>query len=318
VSHRVARGSTGPGAGARAARAAAFSLGLLVAVATSGCGLKFWGSHPADVTTRPAKAKAHTAKAEKAPKATDHGEPDNLAEARTRVASFPDDPYWHFRLGQFYAAADSNAEAEAAYRSALARDAQYAPAMAALSKLYYQTGRHEEAVRMLEPVRSNPATFTEDSRAALLAGMALHLDALGRPDLAEATVPRSEGDLKHTGPAMVYVGLRGDRPDSVADLARATLREDSHSAVNLNNYGITRLRAADPKAARKAFHDAIERDPSLPGPYYNLAILEKFYFVDDEAAAGWFRDYWKRSHDDPDSLRAVFESKPVAQKGEGR
>jgi hypothetical protein len=42
--------------------------------------------------------------------------------------------------------------------------------------------------------------------------------------------------------------------------------------------------------------------------------------VDDQAAGTWFRDYWKRSHDDPDSLRSVFEAaqKSVAQKGEGR
>jgi len=294
--------------GAGPARAAAWGALLVVTVSLAGCSFNVFGHRMA----RPAEA----------PKQVESGEPGDIQEARERVAAFPGDPYWRYRLGQFYVAADSLPGAETALKSALARDPAYAPALASLSQLYYRAGRHEEGVRLLEPVRTRPEAFANETRQALLAGMALHLDALGRPDLAGATVPRAaDADLKRTGPAMVYVALRGDHPDSAADLARATLREDSRSAVNLNNYGITRLRAADPKAARKAFREAIERDPSLPGPYYNLAILEKFYFVDDEAASGWFQDYWKRSHEDPDSLRGVFANpapKSVAQKDASR
>jgi tetratricopeptide (TPR) repeat protein len=291
--------------GARLARAVAFGMLLATIASLTGCSLKLFG-HRSELPvggTKPA----------------DTGEPGGIEDARQRVTAFPDDPYWRYRLGQFYVAADSLPAAEAALQSALARDAAYAPALALLSKLYFESGRHAEAVRLLEPVRSRPDAFPSDTRQALLAGLALHLDALGRPDLAGATIPRAaDADLKRTGAAMVYVSLRGDQPDSAADLARATLHEDSRSAVNLNNYGITRLRAADPKDARKAFMEAIERDPGLPGPYYNLAILEKYYLLDDDAASRWFREYWKRSHQDPDSLVGVFADgapKNVAQKG---
>jgi tetratricopeptide (TPR) repeat protein len=306
MSERAVMGSSGPCApprGARPAHAAVFVVLLLASVSLTGCSLKVLGQHLLPVS---------------GPKLPDSGEPGNLAEAHERIATFPADPYWRYRLGQLYVDADSLPAAESALKSALARDANYAPALALLSKLYYQTGRHEEGVRLLETVRSHPDAFPSDTRQALMAGMALHLDALGRPDLAQATIPREDDDLKRTGPAMVYVTLRGEHPDSATDVARATLHEDSHSAVNLNNYGITRLRAADPKAARKAFIEAIERDPALPGPYYNLAILEKYYVLDDEAASRWFRDYWKRSHEDPDSLMGVFAGeapKSVAQKG---
>lgn len=298
---------------ARAARAALWCLLVLATTSLGGCGFNLFGSKSADVTkkrTAEVTKKGTKKVAKREVKEPESDEPKTIAEAHERVTSFPGDPYWRYRLGRFYVDADSLPAGEHELRAALAQNPTYAPALASLSQLYYKTGRHEEAVRLLEPARSRPDAFTPEARQALMAGMALHLDALGRPDLAGAMVPRDAEDLKRTGPAMVYVGLRGEHPDSVAKLARETLR-DSRSAVNLNNYGITLLRAADPKGARKAFKDAIERDPDLPGPYYNLAIVERFFFVDDEAAGAYFRDYWKRSHDDPDSLRTVFAKDPV-------
>jgi Tfp pilus assembly protein PilF len=104
------------------------------------------------------------------------------------------------------------------------------------------------------------------------------------------------------GSTAVYVVLRGENPDSAADLAERAVRDNSKSAVNQNNYGIIRLRAGDPKSAEEAFRKAIDLDPSLPGPYYNLAILEKYYVFDDGAASRWFKLYWERSNDDPDRL----------------
>ena len=101
--------------------------------------------------------------------------------------------------------------------------------------------------------------------------------------------------------------LRGAAPEQAAEQAATAVREQPKSAANQNNFGITRLRAGDPKTARAAFLEAIALDPRLPGPYYNLAILEKFYALDDAAASRWFREYWKRSNDDPDNLAAVFD-----------
>ena len=102
--------------------------------------------------------------------------------------------------------------------------------------------------------------------------------------------------------------------------AEQAVREHPGSAAHQNNYGITRLRAGDVEGARKAFAAAIDRDSKLAGPYYNLAILEKYYRFDDGAASRWFGEYWKRSHDDPDGLAAVFGMKPVrslaAEKGD--
>jgi hypothetical protein len=51
----------------------------------------------------------------------------------------------------------------------------------------------------------------------------------------------------------------------------------------------------------------MDLDSHLPGPYYNLAILEKFYLLDDAAAAHWFQKFQQRSSDDPDGLAKLFE-----------
>jgi tetratricopeptide (TPR) repeat protein len=281
---------------ARARRALAALTLALLAFALAGCA--------AGTMRRPAGAPA-AGSAGAAPARTERSP---WAEAREQSSAHPREPYWPFRLAELRVDADSLPAAEASLRASLARDPAYAPALALLSKLYYDAGRHQEAVALLEPVRTQPGAFEPGARQVLLAGLALHLDALGRPDLAGAALREAPApDLKRAGSAVVYLMLRGDRPDSAGELAGAALREDSRSAANQNNYGIARLRAGDPREARKAFLAAIDRDP---GPYYNLAILAKYYLLDDQDASRWFAAYWQRSHADPDSLYGVFTAGP--------
>ncbi len=230
-----------------------------------------------------------------------------MEEARRQTDLAPADPFWPYRLAELYCAADSVSRAESALLASLARDRFFAPALSLLSKLYFEGGRHAEAVEMLEAARASHEAFPGGMPAELLEGLALHYDALDRVDLAAgvlAGVPRSSS--RRTESPFVYLTLRGEAPDSAATLAAAALKTDPKSAVNQNNYGITRLRAGDLEAARQAFLAAVELDPRLPGPYYNLAILEKYYRFDDEAGARWFRLYGERSTLDPDGLLEVF------------
>jgi len=226
-----------------------------------------------------------------------------LVEVREQAGLDPGEPYWLYRAAEIYLEADSSVAAEAALQTALARDPVYAPALSLLSRLYYKSGRHELAVARLEAARATPAGLPP----ALLAGLALHYDALDRVAEARAVmaqIPHSQ--LRDAGSALVYLTLRGERPDSATTLADAALDQNSKSAANHNNLGITKLRAGDPVAARRAFLKAIDIDPKLPGPYYNLAILEKYYLFDDPAASRWFKAYAQRSRQDPDSLYGVF------------
>lgn len=283
---------------------------LAVSVALSGCGLGLH-AHRGEPT-----APGATARQVEAPRLT--AVQQQLADAREQTALDPGEPYWPYRTGQIYLESDSLARAEAALKSCLARDPLYVPALMLLSKLYYDAQRHDEGVALLEAARARAGAFPNGVPPALLAGLALHYQALGRHEQAALVV---EGAARsghgEGGTALVYVMLRGDHPEAAAELARAALDNDPHSAANQNNYGITRLRAGDPKAARDAFLRAIDIDPKLPGPYYNLAIVERFFFFDEEASNRWLKAYRDRSSDDPDNLFgsvARGEAKPSPEK----
>jgi predicted Zn-dependent protease len=242
-----------------------------------------------------------------------------LTEAHERAVAEPTQAYWPFRAATLELQADSLAHARASLAAALARDPGYVPALALASELDAREGRHLEAARRLEAARADATRFPNGLPPALKAALALHYDALERPDLAAAalaSLPPSERE--GLGSAVVYLTLRGDAPDSAAALAAAMVRRQPKSAVCQNNYGIARLRAGDPKAARAAFLEAIERDPSLPGPYYNLAILEKYFTLDDDAAAKWFARYRERSTRDPDGLAEAFTKAPAKAVASGK
>lgn len=313
--------------GARARARLALALLLAASLLSSGCGVRVLGRSLAvpglgvkQKSERPREAKRKSGAPAREAKQEAPERLDDFGQARAQAALAPAEPYWPFHLAELYVAADSLREAESALRASLSRERTYAPALSLLSKLCWDAGRHAEAVRMLQVVRSEPAAFSPEARQALLAGLALHEDALGDPGAAKEHMPSDPRAARHgIGSAMVYVMLRGATPDSAGALAEAALDEGPRSAVNLNNTGITRLRAGDAAGARKAFLAAIDRDQRLPGPYYNLAILEKFYRFDDEAAARWFGAYRQRSQADPDSLLGTLGPGPqknLAQKGE--
>jgi tetratricopeptide (TPR) repeat protein len=293
---------------------------LAAAAPLQGCSMNILARR-GETTARPAAApksepvakaaapKKKTVKHDDEPKAAKRG---TIAEALEQSAALPAEPYWPFRLAELYAKADSAGAVEPALERALARNPRYAPALAMLSAQWFREGRHAEAIQRLEAVRAqSPSTFPD----ALLAGLALHYDALDRPDVAaQLAAGITRPDLDVTGSSLVYLGLRGAAPDSARALAEATLDRDGRTAANYNNAGIVRLRAGDPESARKAFLKAIDMNPDLPGPYYNLAILDRFYRFDDASAAKWYEQYAQRSQDDPDGLAQLFGAagKPVA------
>ena len=91
-------------------------------------------------------------------------------------------------------------------QAALARDPAYLPALMLLSKLYYDAGRNSEGVSLLEAARTRTGAFPDGVPQPLLAGLALHYEALGRHDQAEAVV--SDARRARCRPGRDGAGLR--------------------------------------------------------------------------------------------------------------
>ncbi len=234
-----------------------------------------------------------------------------LLEERSRLE--PEEPYWPYRLAAVCATLGIHEEAEIRSLDALEIDPFYSPALSLLSWIYYTTGRFEEGIVLLEEARDAGSLLSGELGAAL----ALHYDAAGDPAGAARIADRYDRPGDHwrsVGPALVFVKLRGDNFERAARIAGNALGADPGSAANHNNYGITLLYEGNPLAARDSFIGAIDLDPDLPGSYYNLAIVEKFYLFNDEAAAKWFELYRKRSDDDPDALASYFAAAPPTER----
>lgn len=305
----------------------------LLACASFGCGAGRWVGlgRPAQTNVPPGAAftppeppqplGTKKGRKERDAKATkDEARPaDALGEAKLRASEQPHEPWWPYRVAELEAKAGRREASEAALRDALGREPGYGPALTSISKLLYVQGRHEEAVALLAPVRDGAIVMDEDDRAAAIAGLALHEAALGRDDHARAAL----GQLEKAGrggalAVSAYLAVRGTDRKAALDLTEAAVRSAPRSAASHNNRGIALLRAADPDQAEKEFERAIELDPALPGPYYNLAILERFYRMDSARAAKRFQQYWARAQDDPDSLYAELgKSKPASVAEDG-
>jgi tetratricopeptide (TPR) repeat protein len=275
----------------------------------SGCSVIHLGhSSPSDdmtaatIDAKPTGKKGHE-------KQADAAALDPLSEAQLRAQEQPSEPWWPYQVATLEAKAGRSAEAEASLRAAVARDSGYAPALTALSRTLYEQGRHEEAIRMLAPVREGRVTLSDDDRATLLAGLALHEAALGRD--ADARETASSLPRDQAAGVRAYLAVRDTNRNEADKATASALKDAPSSAAFHNNRGIALLRAADADAAEKEFLRAIEIDPARAAPYYNLAILERWYRQDATAAATRFKQYWRLSHADPDSLYAELGHGPA-------
>jgi tetratricopeptide (TPR) repeat protein len=170
-------------------------------------------------------------------------------------------------------------------------------------------GRHAEAVARLEKARDEAAGGGLPVPPGVAAALALEYMALGDQDLAEETLLPLEPGGPHwrsVGSVLVYVALHGEDVRPAAVLARRALDAGPESAVNRNNLGITLAQAGDPVGAKAAFEEAIRIDPSLPGPMYNLALVEMFYFLNEEGAGEFYERYREMSNEDPDGLASFL------------
>ncbi len=225
---------------------------------------------------------------------------DQLTATRAKLALAPSEPYWSFRMGELYDAADSTALAMQYLGKSLGVDPAYEPAVALLSKLYYQAGMFAQGIDLLDGFLARKPQSSDEIRVAL----ALHLDAIGDTERAQSVLAQCTNGSEPVQEARTYVALRGQNPKSALASAKQALDADDGSAVNHNNYGIALLHAGRPVEAREHFKNALSIDDEMPGALYNMAIVEAFYFFDEAAGREWFARYKKVATDDPDDLVA--------------
>jgi len=235
-----------------------------------------------------------------------------MAELEREQTLTPSEPYWAFRVGELAAESGRVEEAEHAWKRALAIKADYAPALSHLTRKLYREDRHLEAIELLEDLCASSAGCREE----LLAALALHYEAIGEQERAESIVLpyRIHGDhWKSMGATITYLTLQGAAFAEAPRLAERALTSSPESAANCNNFGIALLQEGRPEEARNYFLKALEIEPRRPGPLYNLAIVERFYFFDDDASLSYFARYRELSDDDPDGLGELFGESPSGQ-----
>ena len=211
----------------------------------------------------------------------------------------------HWERAHALALHDSLDAARTEVDRALALDSLDAPSLVLFSDLEYRRGRHAEAIPRLERACKEIASCPLE----LTASLALHLAANGETARADSLLaPRYEDadSWKRIGSVLAFAALRSEHPERLGPRAAELALEADESPINLNNQGIALLIKGEAREARQIFERAHELAPKLPGPLYNLAIVERFYFRNDVKAREWFERYLALSDSDPDGLKSVL------------
>lgn len=235
----------------------------------------------------------------------------SLDEIHRQRALEPGQPFWPFQMATWQLGAGDTGLARAYLDTVLTIDPDFAPAVSLLSKIQYDTGQYEQAAGMLQGfLDRNP-----DAPDAMRVALALHLQALAEPEKSAIYLADCDDQSGAVRTARTFAHLRSEDFQSSLPLAEDALADNPHSAANHNNHGISLLYAGRPEEARQAFFRALEIDPELPGPLYNLAIVENFYFFDTEASRDYFHRYQTVTRDryaeDPDDLGTTLGADAV-------
>lgn len=238
---------------------------------------------------------------------------ESVMELAARETAEPDEPYWPHAQGVIHLTRGEVTRALDDFQRALDRNPDYAPALSHLSALEYETGAHAVALERLAASQERHAQTGRSFPTPLLAALVLHADALDQLDLVDRWLPALIDDPQTAGVG-AYLLLRGDGFSRAATPARAAAQANPESAPDQNNLGVTRLMSGDPEAAAQAFQAARDLDPELPGPHYNLALLEAFFLLDTDTARENFARYRSLATEDPDRLSDLLSTGTLAGK----
>ncbi len=172
----------------------------------------------------------------------------------------------------------------------LALDPHHAPALAWLSRLYYEEGEIERGITLLEPeIPAEGPVHPE-----VLTNMALLKLAWGETETAATLLTRAISEHSQYAPAhgnLGYLHLQnGDLERAASELTRA-IELDSKMPEFHNNLGIVHRKQQKFAEAARDFERALNLDPDFREAHHNLALLYKLYLSDPERARNHFRQF---------------------------
>jgi Flp pilus assembly protein TadD len=218
----------------------------------------------------------------------------------------PEDPENHWRHGMVALRSGDEKLAETDFRRALAKDASFQPALAALSRLLARDGRTSEALQLLSPSDSSDQEVDspelksalaevylttgrfEEARVLLEEARTRYPDDIrilallgsiygraGDLQKAEATL-REAASLGGMSPEMrrnlALVYLRQGKIDAGITELRAASRDAPENPSIQFSLGNAYLRVGNTELAAVAFERALELQPQWPVVMFNLAL----------------------------------------------
>jgi len=270
------------------------TMALLCGIAViAGCGYGFGGAAQSD------------------PQSGDLSRAD-FTRARSMGYQAPDQPFWPHRLAELHLAEGSADSAVSFLDQALALDPDYLPSVSLRSQVYYSQSEHQAALSLLQATHDRLGALPDE----LIAAMALNYEALEDFEQADALFASLDPRRETNEGVLLYHQLGSEDYLESLELAQRAIQHEPTVAAHHNNYGIALLYDGRPDEARAHFQEALKLEPSLAGPLYNLAIVERFYLFDDDLGRDYLNRYLAIANDDPDGLVEAFVADSDAEQGE--
>jgi len=212
-----------------------------------------------------------------------HGQPLNAVETlQALVLDAPELVHAHRLLGVALSQAGKHAEAEAAFRQALALDPQLGPSIVGLAELLIQLERHEDAVALVAPAAAQP-----NADIHVLTAYGVALQGLGRADDAIAAYQRAVTAEPGSAVAEYNLGMIFVDAQMFAE-GEAAIRRAFAKHISAPEAWLVLARALQGQGriseAEDAFNEALSRRPDYADAHGELAQLI-WMKTEDKAAA---------------------------------
>ena len=185
-------------------------------------------------------------------------------------------------LAQIYLAENNGERAVESLELYLKSQPSDTQALAMLASAYMSQGHPARATRLMQDALSSRDSAQLRSMLGLsLLGTGRANDAL--PQLEAAY--RADPSLTQAGAALVGLYLQGSDSAKAVAVAEALSKRQPGDAALANLLGMARAKAGDGAGARKAFEQALARDPKFISPRVALARLDAETRAFDSAAA---------------------------------